>query len=228
MAHRFYFIIYIYSLWCCALHKQRIHNRFIERDKEDTTTTAKLLQSCPTLCDPIDGSPPGSPIPGILQARTMEWVAITFSNAGKWKVKVKLLSHVRLLATPWLQPTRLLHPWDFPGKSTGVGCHCLLLKKITNTTFFRNSWTRQMPNIDIIMLLIIIFCSLKNILGSRNWMDFSFSLFKLWNVYRSNFVFNLGIGALQCCTMKWISYQFSSVQSLSHIWLFVTPWIAAH
>jgi len=62
---------------------------------------AKSLQSCPTLCDPIDGSPPGSPVPGILQTRTLEWVAISFSNAWKWKVKVKLLSHVRLLATPW-------------------------------------------------------------------------------------------------------------------------------
>ena len=62
---------------------------------------AKSLQSCPTLCDPIDGSPPGSSIPGILQARTLEWVSISFSNAWKWKVKVKLLSHVRLLATPW-------------------------------------------------------------------------------------------------------------------------------
>ena len=63
--------------------------------------TAKSLQSCPTLCDPIDGSPPGSSVHGILQARTLEWVAISFSNAGKWKVKVKWLSHVRLLATPW-------------------------------------------------------------------------------------------------------------------------------
>ena len=62
---------------------------------------AKLCQSCPTLCDPIDGSPPGSPIPGILQARTLEWVAISFSNAWKWKVKVKSLSHVQLVATPW-------------------------------------------------------------------------------------------------------------------------------
>ena len=57
---------------------------------------AKSLQSCPTLCDPIDSSPPGSPFPGILQARTLEWVAISFSNAGKGKVKVKSLSHVRL------------------------------------------------------------------------------------------------------------------------------------
>ena len=62
---------------------------------------AKSLQSFPTLCDPIDGSPPGSPVPGILQARTLEWVAISFSNAWKWKVKVKSLSHALLLATPW-------------------------------------------------------------------------------------------------------------------------------
>ena len=62
---------------------------------------AESLQSCPTLCDPIDGSPPGSPVPGILQARTLDWVAISFSNAWKWKVKVKSLSHVRLFATPW-------------------------------------------------------------------------------------------------------------------------------
>ena len=62
---------------------------------------AKWLQSCPTLCDPRDGSPPGSPIPGILQARTLEWVAISFSNAWKWKVKVKSLSCVRLFANPW-------------------------------------------------------------------------------------------------------------------------------
>ena len=87
---------------------------------------AKSLQSCPTLCDSRDGSPPGSPVPGILQARTLEWVAIFFSNAWKWKVKVKSFSHVWLFATHGLQPTRLLPPWDFPGKSSGVGCHCLL------------------------------------------------------------------------------------------------------
>ena len=62
---------------------------------------AKSLQSYPILCDPIDGIPPGSPVPGILQARTLEWVAISFPNAWKWKVKVKSLSPVWLLATPW-------------------------------------------------------------------------------------------------------------------------------
>ena len=62
---------------------------------------AKSLQLCPILCDSRDGSPPGSPVPGILQARTLERVAIAFSNTWKWKVKVKSLSRVRLLATPW-------------------------------------------------------------------------------------------------------------------------------
>ena len=63
--------------------------------------TAKSLQSCPTLCNPIDSSPPGSAVPGILQARTLEWVAISFSIAWKWKVKVKSLSRVQHSATPW-------------------------------------------------------------------------------------------------------------------------------
>ena len=65
-----------------------------------TAATAKSLQSCPTLCDPIDGRPPGSPVPGILQAKTLEWVAISFSSAWKWKAKGKSLSRVWLLATP--------------------------------------------------------------------------------------------------------------------------------
>ena len=69
--------------------------------QDTVAAAAKSLQAWPTLCDPIDGSPPGSSIPGILQARILEWVAISFSNAWKWKVKVKSLSRVRLLVTPW-------------------------------------------------------------------------------------------------------------------------------
>ena len=75
---------------------------------------AKSPQSCLTLCDPI---------PGILQARTLEWVAISFSSAEKWKLSRSVVSDS--LRPHGLQPTRLLHPLDFPGKSTGVGCHCL-------------------------------------------------------------------------------------------------------
>ena len=67
----------------------------------ENAAAAKSLQLCPTPCDPTDGSPPGSPVPGILQARTLEWVAISFSNAWKWKVKVKSLNRVRPSATPW-------------------------------------------------------------------------------------------------------------------------------
>ena len=84
------------------------------------------LQSCPTLCDPIDGSPPGSPIPGILQARTLEWVAISFSRAWKGKVKAKSLSRVRLLATPWTAAYQAPLSMGFSRQDTGVGCHCLL------------------------------------------------------------------------------------------------------
>ena len=97
----------IIYLWLCDFGK--LFNLLVLVSwlaEEETTTvsyllTAKSLQSCPTLCDPIDGSPPGSPVPGILQARTLEWVAISFSNAWKGKVKVKSLSRARLLATPW-------------------------------------------------------------------------------------------------------------------------------
>ena len=67
----------------------------------ESEDAAKSLQSCLTLCDPIDCSPPGSPVPGILQARTLEWVAISLSNVWKWKVKVKSFSCVQLFSTPW-------------------------------------------------------------------------------------------------------------------------------
>ena len=97
---------YIFKAWIGRRKggKGRIYDRnFMGSTKSNmfATATARSLQSCPILCDPIDGSPPGSPLPGILQARTLEWVAISFSNAWKWKVKVKSLSRVRLLATPW-------------------------------------------------------------------------------------------------------------------------------
>ena len=90
-----------YQLWWFLQSKVLFERNQNLRTQPIYAAAAKLLQSCPTLCDPIDGSPPGSPVPGILQARTLEWVAISFSNAWKWKVKVKSLSHVRLLATPW-------------------------------------------------------------------------------------------------------------------------------
>ena len=108
---------------------------------------AKSLQSCPTLCDPIDGSPPGSPVPGILQARTLEWVAISFSSAWKWKVKVKSLSRVGFLVIPWTaayQPppsmgfSKQEHwsgvPLPSPDRETWEGCYsqgCLLNQEMS-------------------------------------------------------------------------------------------------
>ena len=110
--------------WCngdSAMKKNSSSN-----SNSNAAAAAKSLQSCPTLCDPIDGSPPGSPVPGILQARTLGWVAISFSNAWQWKVKVKSLSRVRLFATPWTAAYQAPPSMGFSSKSTGVGCRCLL------------------------------------------------------------------------------------------------------
>ena len=82
---------------------------------------AHITSVVTTRWDPIDGSPPGSPVPGILQARTLEWVAISFSYAWKWKWSRSVVSDPQ--GPHGLQPSRLLRPWDFPGKSTGVRWH---------------------------------------------------------------------------------------------------------
>ena len=87
---------------------------------------AKSRQSCPSLCDPRDGSPGGSPVPGILQARTLEWVAISLSNAWKWKVKVKSLSRVWLLVTPWTAAYQAPPSMGFSRQEYWSGVPCLL------------------------------------------------------------------------------------------------------
>ena len=92
-------------------------------------TAAKSLQSCPTLCDPIDGSPPGSPVPGILQARTLASVAISFCNAWKWKVKGKSLSRVWLLATPWTTAYQAPPSMGFSRQEYWSGVKLLILEK---------------------------------------------------------------------------------------------------
>ena len=100
---------------------------------------AKLLQSCPTLCDPRDGNPSGSTVPGILQARTLEWVAISFSNEWKWKVKVKSLSRVRPSATPWTAAYQAPLSMGFSGKSTGAAYIFLNLWIFENISFWRKN-----------------------------------------------------------------------------------------
>ena len=96
----FRIIYYLVLAYFSRLTSSLLHLSHSKRHVITAAAAAKLHESCPTLCDSIDCSPPGTPIPGILQARTLEWVAISFSNAWKWKVKVKSLSHVQLFATP--------------------------------------------------------------------------------------------------------------------------------
>ena len=96
---------WLHSIHSRYRHQPLTHWPYIQlmfyKKSHASVAAAKSLQSCPTLCNPIDGSPPGSPVPGILYAKILEWVAISFSNAWKWKVKVNSLSCVWLLATPW-------------------------------------------------------------------------------------------------------------------------------
>ena len=109
---------------------------------------AKSLQSCPTLWDPIDGSPSGSTVPEILQARTLEWAAISFSSAWKWKVKVKSLSRVRLLATPWTAAHQAPPSMGFSRQEywSGVPLPSPMVC-VTNYNFKRQ--TKTQGNIDI-------------------------------------------------------------------------------
>ena len=114
------------------INKETNQNREMLLCLLTAAAAAKLLQSCPTLCDPIDGSTPGSSVPGFLQARTLEWVAMSFSNAWKWKVKVKLLSRVWLFATPWSvayqAPPFIGFSRQKCSEWVAISCSCLLTR----------------------------------------------------------------------------------------------------
>ena len=96
---------------------------------------AKSLQSCLTLWDNIDGSPPGSPVPGILQAKNTGVGCHFLLQCMKVKSESEVTLSCPTLSDP-MQPNRLLRPWDFPSKSTGVGCHCLLSHSVVFLYFF--------------------------------------------------------------------------------------------
>ena len=108
-------MFYEFYLNIVVIKKKKKKNtlHLCSHESNKAAAAAKSLQSCLTLCDPIDGSPPGSTIPGILQTRTLEWVAISFCNAWKGKVKVKSLSRVRLFATPWTAAYQAPQPMGF-------------------------------------------------------------------------------------------------------------------
>ena len=91
----------VFPTQSCLTRTPASAGRFFTTEPSAAAAAVKSLQSYLTLCDPKDGSPSGSPVPGVLQARTLQWVAISFSDSWKWKVKVKSLSRVRPSATPW-------------------------------------------------------------------------------------------------------------------------------
>ena len=108
---------------------ERLNWTELRMNKVEKTAAAKSLQSCSTLCDPIEGSQPGFPVPGILQARTLKLVAISFSNAWKWIVKVKSLSHVRVFATPWTAAHQAPAPMGFSRQEYWSGVPLPSLRK---------------------------------------------------------------------------------------------------
>ena len=131
----FFSFIFIYS--------RAEHSTLNINLNETLAAAAKLLQSCLILCDPIDSSPPGSPVPGILQARTLEWVAMSFSNAWKWKVKVKSLSRAQLLATPWTAAHQVPPSMGFSRQEYWSGLALRDYKCITNCMDLSNQITKE-------------------------------------------------------------------------------------
>ena len=127
---------------------------------------AKLLQSCPTPCDPIGGSPPGFVVPGILQARTLEWVAISFSNAWKLKVKVKSLSCVQLFATPWTAARQAPPSMEFsrqecwsgvPLPSPSLASTAIILPYVFYSLLNYNIWEKLYATVDLFILWETLF-----------------------------------------------------------------------
>ena len=136
--NKFYKIIYFYPSLSC---KRSVFIPIPKKGNAKECSTAKSLQYCVTLYDPIDGSPPSSPVPGILQARTLEWVAISFSNAWKWKVKVKSLSRIQLLATPWTAAYQVPPSMGFARQEYWSGMPLPSPKNVQTTTQLHSSHT---------------------------------------------------------------------------------------
>ena len=152
------------SLWVKCLHAALCFYLVCESQNHlaAAAAAAKSLQSCSTLCNPIDGSPPGSSIPGTLQARTPEWAAISFSNAWKWKVNGKSLSHAWLLATPWTAAHQAPPSMGFSRQEYWSGVPYARL------TYFPPKWVKKIKEMDsYIVLLPMIVVIVKDILETK-------------------------------------------------------------
>ena len=131
----------VYFINNYLLFQNRLCLLFYHKYDSAAAAAAKSLQSCLTLCDPIDSSPPGSPIPGILQERTLEWVAISFSKAWKWKVKVKSLTRAWLSATPWTAAYQVPPSMGFSRQEHWSGLPLPCLKYGSNSSHLETKWT---------------------------------------------------------------------------------------
>ena len=171
--------------------------------KHPAAAAAKSLQSCPTLCDPMDSSPPGSPVPGILQAGTLEWVAIAFSNAWKWKVKGKSLSRILLFATLWSATYQAPPSMGFSRQEYWSGVHCLLrVKHPTELLFCGSCFSSRCPALKCIspvpklffpLLLLLYFSSLP--ISLHLWSRVTSNAYCLrskrlqwYNIYKKTYV----------------------------------------
>ena len=149
----------------------------------ETAAAVKSLQLWPTVCDPIDGSPPGSAILGILQARTLGWVAISFSNAWKWKVKVKSLSHVWLFATRWTAAYQAPPSMGFSRQEYWSGLPLPSPEMSTVVQYFEHSLA--LPFLGIEMKTDLFqscgYCWVFQICWHIEWSTFTASSFRIWN-----------------------------------------------
>jgi len=157
-----------------------------------SAAAAKSLQSCPTLCDPIDSSPLGSPVPGILQARTLEWVAISFSNAWKWKVKVKSLSRVWLLATSWTAAYQAPLSMGFSRQGCWSGV----------PSWKNHKWKRHVPPMFTAALFTIARtwkqprCPLDN-----EWIN------KIWYIYTMEYYSAIKRNVFESVLVRWMNLE---------------------
>ena len=206
---------------------------------------AKLLQLCPTLCDPIDGSPPGAPVPGILQAKTLEWVGISFSSAWKWKVKVNLLSRVWLFKTPWSVAYQAPPSMGFsrqeywsgmplPSPYQTIEYIYFMLDFFHSIFFFVKFYPDSLFILNTVWYSNVQICHcLCILLLWYIWVVSDLKLLKCW--YECSYTC---LSDYICtCILSWIyrrseitkSWKWShEVKSLSLVWLFATPWTVAY
>ena len=199
-------------------------------------SAAKSLQSCLTLCDPIDRSPPGSPVPGILQARTLEWVAISFSNAWKWKVKVKSLNHVRLLATPWTAAHQAPPSTGFSRQEdwSGVPSPCPFNSLHIYNSFHYHTCSSQLyHHFGEINFSAYIIWMMYITAGQYSAVWFSSLSLSLLFIFTANSLSNfpstvgweISVKALCCSKLQQLFHRLDPMFSISHVFIILVEYL---